>query len=214
MKNTENTTAKAETTTSNNATGSYDGKYHLIKQRVRTSNTTDAFWIDAQAMLPAIQNFESARKVGSAIKPTEYTERYLMFLVNELVKSIGIKTACERVLTKCYMIEFNQQIGSLVKAEYAKLMLANPDMPVSKTDVEKLVNNSDLVKFYNKEHKFPASENADSLLNKCKREVEKANKLRIENGKPAWNETETASKVQGLYRIKLAQQAEQNELLS
>lgn len=210
MKQTENMTAKAETSTSNNASASY--KYNLIQQKVRVGNSADSFHINVSAMLPAIQDQESTREAKT--KPIEYTQSYLDFLVAELVQANGIKEACDRIYNKCIMIQFNQAVGQLLKAEYHKLTSANPDKPISKFDVEKLINGSELLKHYNQHHTFPASERTDSMLASSKRKVEKANKLRVENGKTAWNEVEVEERISKLYKIELDIQAERNSLLS
>ena len=210
MKNTESNTAKAETTKGNTAQGSY--KYNLIQQKVRIGNKADAFSINVSAMLPAVQDHDSTRE--AKVKPTEYTESYLSFLVAELVQANGIKEACTRVLNKCVMIQLNQAVSVLLKAEYEKAMIENPDKPISKFDLEKLINNSELMRFYNDKHTFPASEKADSTLASTRRKVDKANKQRQENGLPSWTEEEIASKVSALYAIELSKQAEQNALLS
>ena len=82
---------KAETVSGNNAKA--DFQYNLIKQRVRLENKSDSFWIDAEAMLPAIQNLESTRAEGSAVKAIEYSSEYLQWLVSQLVEiSFGYPT--------------------------------------------------------------------------------------------------------------------------
>jgi len=210
MKNTENITAKAETTKGNTAQGRFN--YNLIQQKVRVGNSADSFHVNISAMLPAIQDTDSTRDAKT--KPIEYTQSYLDFLVAELVQANGIKEACDRIYNKCIMIQFNQAVGQLLKAEYHKLISANPDKPISKFDVEKLINESELLKHYNQHHTFPASERTDSMLASSKRKVEKANKLRVENGKPAWNESEVEERVSKLYKIELDIQAERNSLLS
>ena len=210
MKNTENTTAKAETTKGNTAQGSY--KYNLIQQKVRVGNSADSFHINVSAMLPAIQDTDSTREAKT--KPIEYTQSYLNFLIAELVQANGIKEACDRVYNKCVMIQFNQAVGQLLKAEYHKLTSADPTKPISKFDVEKLINESELLKHYNQHHTFPASERTDSMLASSKRKVEKANKLRVENGKQAWTNVEVEERVSKLYKIELNIQAERNSLLS
>jgi hypothetical protein len=210
MKQTESITAKADISTSNTASASY--KYNLIQQKVRVGNKADSFSINVTAMLPAIQDIDSTR--DAKCKPIEYTQAYLDWLIAEMVQANGIKEACTRVFNKCVMIQLNQAVSVLLKAEYEKALIENPDKLISKFDLEKLINNSELIKFYNDKHTFPESERADSMLSSTKRKVDKANKMRVENGNLAWNDTEVASKISALYAIELAKQAEQNDLLS
>ena len=48
------------------------------------------------------------------------------------------------------MIEFNHVANSLVKKYYEQLRTAKPNVPVNKFDVEKLVNESQEMQFFNK----------------------------------------------------------------
>ena len=199
---------KAETVSSNNAKAEF--QFNSIKQKVRLSNEKDSFWIDATANLPAIQNIESTRAEGSAVKPIEYSEKYLQWLVSQLIATEGIKKACELVLNKCYMIRFNHEIGVILKATYKKLMAEHPDMPVSKFDVEKLINEHPDVQYFNDKHSWPATEKADKLWNSC---VKLVNEIAEAKG---WSDDKERLEkgYHQMYNKKLAEQQSSADLLN
>ena len=173
---------EAKTIASNNM------QYNLIKQRVKMNKESDSFWIDASAMLPALQDAESQRAFGSSIKPIAYSKEYAQFLLDELLNNQGVEQTCKRLLTKCYMIEFNHVANSLVKKYYEQLRTAKPNVPVNKFDVEKLVNESQEMQFFNKNHYFEKSAVADPIAREVSKEMKKMQLADAEAGKPEWSD--------------------------
>ena len=199
---------KVETVKSNNAKAGF--QFNMIKQKVRLSNEKDSFWIDATAMLPAIQNLESARAEGSAVKPSENSIEYLNWLVEQLVASEGIENACKLVLNKCYMIKFNHEIGTILKASYQKLLAENPNMPVNKFDVEKLINDHVDVAYFNENHKWPATEKADKVWNACLKIV----KQLAERDNWSDDQERIQRATQKLYSLEVEKAKKQQDLLA